>query len=266
LWQMVKMWELNQDFGLEGMPQVPYGAKANPRGWFSGLAFSTSPNILHLPNAPGIGNGTTISRDYLSMAWYHTQLVQNDGEGTQTGHGPIDYGYVYGFVKALFVEDAQLPGIMELMEFQVKDLQEVTLTGLGPQEGADGFQPGATSPENLLLAYMLPLWSATSPALQTTMMQAYTQFWFDQASQYTPQQYYQGAWATPTEIPATDAYSLTFGGALWYIAPRLRYFGVSNTLLDQISTWAAKIFPQGNWSLINTASCNPLANYCLTGI
>ena len=33
LWQMVKLWEINQEFGLEGMPQVPFGATANPRGW-----------------------------------------------------------------------------------------------------------------------------------------------------------------------------------------------------------------------------------------
>src|SRR5262249_25589465 len=33
-WVMVKQWELNQNFGLEAMPQVPFGAKANPRGWY----------------------------------------------------------------------------------------------------------------------------------------------------------------------------------------------------------------------------------------
>ena len=263
---MVKMWELNQEFGLEGMPQVPYGAKADVRGWLGGLAFSTSPNILHIPAAPGIGNGTTVSKDYISLAWYHTQLIQNDGEGTQSGHGPMDYGYVYGFVRVVFADEAQLPGIMELMELQIKDLQEVTLTATGPQAGAIGWHPESTSPENFLLAYMLPLWSGTSPAQQTTIMQAYTQFWFDQASQYTSQQYYQGGWATPTENPATDAYSLTFGGQLWYMLPRLRYFGVSNTLIDQISAWAATIFPQGNWALNNTASCNPLGGYCVTGI
>ena len=265
LWEIVKMWELNQEFGLEGMPQVPYGAKADVRGWFSGLAFGTAPNILHLPTTPSIGNGTLIGKNYLSLIWYHTQLVQNDGQGTQSGHDPLDYGYALSFVRAVFTQ-AQLPGIMELLEFQIKDLQGITLTGTGPQVGALGWHPTNTSPENIMVFYVLPLWSATSPAEQTTLMQAYTQAWFDQASKYTPQQYYQGGWATAAENPATDSWSMTVGGQLWYILPRLRYVGVSNTLLDQISAWAAKVFPQGNWSLLNTASCTPQSGPCVTGI
>jgi mono/diheme cytochrome c family protein len=264
-WQLVKMWELNQDFGLEGMPQVPYGAKADVRGWFSGLAFGTAPNVLHLPATPAIGNGTALVNAYLSLAWYHTQLVQNDGQGTQTGHDPIDYGYALAFVRAVFTQ-AELPGIMELLEFQIKDLQAVTLNGTGPQAGPLGWHVTSTSPQNMMVFYVMPLWSATSPAQQTTFMQAYTQAWFDQASTYTPQQYYQGGWATATENPATDSWSGTFGGQLWYTLPRLRYLGVSNTLLDQISAWAAKILPQGNWSLNNTASCNPVAGSCITGL
>jgi len=264
-WQMVKMWELNQDFGLEGMPQVPYGAKADVQGWFGGRAFATAPNILHIPAAPGIGNGTGIAGAYLSMAWYHLQLVQNDGQGSQSGHDPIDYGYMLGFVRAVY-SYGQLPGIMEQLEVQVKDLQEVTLTGTGPQAGALGWHPMNTSPANFIMEPMMSLWSGTSPAEQTTLMQAYTQAWFEQASQYTPQQYYQGGWATATENPATDGFDTTFGGLLWYMLPRLRYFGVSNTLTDQISAWAATIFPQGNWTLNNTASCNSISGFCLTGM
>ena len=85
---MVKSWELNQEFGLEGMPQVPYGAKANPRGWYSNAAFYTSPNMLHIPAGAGIGNGSQVAQTYLAFVWYHTQLLLNDGQGTKMATVP----------------------------------------------------------------------------------------------------------------------------------------------------------------------------------
>ncbi len=257
LWMMVKEWELNQEFGLEGMPQVPFGAKANSRGWYGNAAFFTSPNMMHIPAGPGIGNGTQVARDYFSLMWYQTQLVLNDGQGTQSNHEPIDYGYVFGFIKDLMVVDSTVPAINLQLEWEVKSLQEYTLNGLGPQAGAGngsgGFAPIDTSPEPLVYSAWLPLWSATSPATRTTLMQAYLQAWFNQASQYTPAQWYAGGWTTPNENPAAS--QSTFSGQVWYELPRFRFFGVDTTLIDQISTWAAKIWPKANWASLETATC-----------
>jgi hypothetical protein len=265
LWQMVKMWELNQEFGLEGMPQVPFGAKADVRGWYGSSAFNTAPNMLHIPAGPGIGNGSLVARDYLTLAWYHMQLIQNDGQGTQSAHNPVDYGYVAGFIKDVFVVEAALPGIGEQLLFLIKDLQEITQTGVGPQAGANGWHPVSSDMFYLVDQNWTPLWSATPPSTEATLIQAYTQAWFDQASRYTPQQYYAGGWAVATDNPATLSYSLTLGGQLWYALPRLRYFGVSATLTDQIAAWAATIWPEGNWSLSDTATCASVFT-CTSGL
>jgi mono/diheme cytochrome c family protein len=264
-WQMVKMWEVNQEFGLEGMPQIPYGAKADVRGWVGNTAFFTSPDMLHIPAGTGIGNGSAAVLDYLSLAWFQAQLILNDGQGTQEGHAPLDFGYSSSFVRNVFVEDAGLPGIMLELEWEVKSLQEFTLTGLLPSAAdVDGWNPSATSMENLVDYNWLPLWSATSPALRTTLLQAYAQSWFNQASQYTPQEFYTGTWATATDNPANLFFETTFGGEIWYSLPRLRFFGVDSSLTDEISAWAAKIWPKGNWSLNNSATCTTV-NACTTG-
>jgi hypothetical protein len=266
LWQQVKMWEINQEFGLEGMPQVAFGSKANVRGWYGMTAFNTSPNMLHIPAGTGLGNGSQTVQTYLAFVWYQTQLLLNDGQGKEAGNGPIDFGYVFGFIKNLFVLDAHLPGIMLQLEWQVKSLQAFTLTGVGPDgnPGDAGWAPTATSMEPLLDNDWQPLWSATSPATQTMFLQAYTQAWFAQASQYTPQQYYAGHWATATDNPAALQFQTTFGGQVWYSPPRLRFFGVDANLTNQIAAWGATIWPQGNWASLDSATCTAVI-YCTSG-
>jgi len=265
-WQMVKLWEMNQDFGLEGMPQVPYGAGADVRSWYGNTAFFTSPDMLHIPPGPGIGNGSQVARDYQGFIWFQEQLILNDGQGTQGGHAPIDFGYASGFIKNLFTVDASLPGIMLELAWQVKAMQEFTLTGAAPSAtaNANGWSPIATSMENLVDFNWLELWSATSPATETTLLQAFTQAWFNQASQYTPQQYYSGGWAIATDNPANLFFETNFGGQVWFSLPRLRYLGVDPSLTQQIAAWAAKIWPLGNWSLNNSATCSSVFD-CTSG-
>jgi hypothetical protein len=254
LWQMVKLWELNQEFRLEGMPQVPFGAKADVRGWLSGRPFFASPNNLHIPAGPGLGNGTVLVRDYLSLAWYQMQLILNDGQGQQSGHDPIDYPYGSAFIMSLFVRDAHTPGgVMLQLEWSIKALQETTLTGVGPEAGADGWHAAETCVGSLLLPEWEQLWSDTPSATRTKLVQTYTQYWFDQASKYTPQQYYKGGWANANDDPA-KVYIGTFGGQLWYSLPKLRQLGVDAKLTNQIAAWASTVWPRGNWDSGQSAS------------
>ena len=245
LWQLVKDWGLIQEFGLEGMPQVPFGAKAAARGWYTGT-FYVSPNNLHIPAGPGLGNGTQLDREYLSLAWYQMQLTLNDGQGSQAGHEPVDYGYASGFIMGIFGRHLHLPGIMLQLEWNIKALQEVTLTGAGPEHGALGWHATGSSMSTLVMPEYLPLWSGIPPAKRKTLLEAFTQAWFSQASKYTPQQYYQGGWANAADDPA-QVFIGTMGGQLWYAIPKLRELGVDSNLVDKMAAWAATIWPRGNW-------------------
>jgi hypothetical protein len=248
------------------MTQVPFGAKGNLRGWIGNPAFDASPDVLHIPPGAGLANGTQAAADYLTLAWFQVQLILNDGQGTEQGHNPIDFSYASDFVKNVFAENAQVPGIMLELEWQIKALQEFTLTGLLPSAPyTGGWNPQATSMEPLVDPNWMSLWSATSASTEATFLTAYTQAWFNQASQYTPQEYYTGGFASATANPATLFFETPFGGQLWYSLPRLRMFGVSATLTDQISAWAAKIWPLGNWSLNNAATCTSI-DVCTSGL
>ena len=99
-WMMVKTWEINQEYGLEGMPQAAFGPKAENRAWYSNLPFFTSPFMLKIPhtNSPGIGNGSSIAFIYDSFIWYQTQLILNDGNGLAQGTWPIDWGYATSYL------------------------------------------------------------------------------------------------------------------------------------------------------------------------
>jgi hypothetical protein len=141
---------------------------------------------------------------------------------------------------------------MQILEWNIKCLQEVTLTGTGPQVGSQGWHPAETALGNLTYPEWMPLWSGTSPALQASLMQAYTQAWFTQASSYTPQQYYQGGWANPHDDPSKLPWG-TFGNQLWYSVPKLRSFGIDQKLADQITAWAATLWPQANWRTSESA-------------
>ena len=261
-WDMVKLWEINQDFGLEGMPQAIFGAKADARGWEALEPFYVSPNMLHITVGPGLGNGTQASWEYLAYIWYHMQLVLNDGQGQQSNHNPLDYDYVDGALKGLS-NDTGSPEIMLQLTLLIKALQEETLNGNGPQYGTTGFEPIEVVPGVLVHHDWEGLWSATAPATRVALTTSYVQAWFAQISTYTPAQFYAGTdgggrpWASPTENPALDDETV-FGGQIWATLPRLRYVGVSPALTYQISAWAATIWPAGNWTLNNAATCTNL--------
>jgi len=270
LWLMVKSWELNQEFGLEAMPQVPFGVKANVRGWYQAAAFNTSPNIMAVPAGTGVANGSQIARDYLSFIWYQTQLILHDGQGVEDGQRPLDWGYVYNFIDTISNENEEINGIsgtaacyesstpeaMLQMLWIVKALQEETLSGASPAVNG-GFQPVHVSPEKLVDIVRGVDWVATSPQLKAQILNAYVSAWYSQVSSFNPQDYY-AIWANATQDPSQidPTTTLAFGGQLWYAFPRLRFWGVNPILVSQASVWAAKIFPLGNWSLNETATCS----------
>ena len=269
-WKMVKQWELNQEFGLEAMPQVVYGAKANPRGWYGGQAFLTSPVTMHIPQEPGFSNDTEAGYEYLAYIWYHMQLVLNDGEGQQKDNNPLDYGYTRPAVKQLSMAAGDAPAAMMEIMWNVKALQENTLKGLGPNYGyINGFTPTAPTPDVLVNEGFNTVWSATSAATRTTLTTDYVEAWFSEISSFTPAQYWAGLdgngrpWASPTENPANEPIDQYFGGEIWFMIPRLRYLGVDTSLTNQIEAWAATVWPAGNWTLNTAATCSNLGD-CTT--
>lgn len=253
LWELVRQWDLNQTFGLESMPQVVY-PKPSSRGWYAAGPFGAAPNIQHVQGGPGLFNGSDVSGLYANLAWYILQEVVNDGQGTQSGHTPQDYGYVAGFFGKMFGVSTLLPGAALQMEFSIKALQTYTLAGTPPSSNV-GWQPMVTSPMTLVGFNQTPEWRGYTLAQISSLLTPLTQAWFAQASTYTPAQYYAGGFASATEDPSKTNYSQTFSGNVWYMLPNLRYYGVPASLTKQISAWAKTIWPLGNWAANDALVC-----------
>jgi hypothetical protein len=265
-WMMVKLWEINQEFGLESMPQVPFGAQAeSSRAWYTDRAFNTSPNMLHIPAGTGLGNGAQVTQIYLAYVWYHLQLILNPGNGQQQQHTPVDFPYVFGFIKDLS-NNANQPNAMLQLEWTVKGLQEETAHGAGPDKGIDGWSWTFSNPEDIVDPNWSSIWNSSNSADRATLLTAFMNSWIAQAAKYTPQQYYSGGWAKSNDSPASMNAQTTFAGAMWWMLPRLRYYGINSSTVSQYYTFVASLWPNANWTLNKAATCtaNGAGSACST--
>ena len=258
-WGLVKSWELNQQFQLEGMSQTIFGPQADPRAWYSNLPFFVSPHELTMPTSgvTGLRNGTQATYIYLSYIWYNLQLILNDSNGTQQEQYPIDWPYADGFVMNMGTLLSPQGGIQTM--WLLKGLQIMQQAGTGPQLGQGGWQP--TIPQVSLLVtpeWIKGVWTGVDPSTRVAIATGLVQSWLQQASQFTPQQFYAGGWTTPTAVPVAfgNAYDNVFPDWVWYMIPRFTFIGVDPTLVGQLASWAQTIWPQANWNAVLNATCN----------
>ena len=140
LWKMVKEWELVHEFNMEGFGPALFGAGiGEPRGWFSGQPFQSSPNMLHIPDLDGQGiDGSALTTFFISSAWYQLQLTLWSHRFAPS-MDPIDWGYNWGFLNGSVVE-AHVPSAVRLAFFLAKAGQ-MTFNGLPPDENS-GYSAG----------------------------------------------------------------------------------------------------------------------------
>jgi hypothetical protein len=257
-WFLVKHWELMQEFQLEDFGQTYFNlSKADFRAWPDNSPFMTSPNMLHIPvGSPGLSNGRSVTHIYDSYIWYHLQLIVHDGNGTQQGPSPIDWPYVHGFLKDLDSHSSQVPdGTLELAWLK-KVLQLAWQLEPGPQDNQSGWSPQANDLSRLVHPDYLPMWNATSPAIEATVLDSYIQNWVKSVWRFQPSQFYKGGWASPREQLGSSVDGIT-GDRIYFSIPRLHHFGVSQSTVNSLAAWAATVWPNTKWTPLTTQSCTP---------
>ncbi len=255
-WSMTKLWEINQEFGLEGMPQVAFGPQADSRAWYSYEPFFVSP-LFYAPTVgiAGVGNGLKTTYDYQSMIWYQVQLILNASNNAGTKLGPsADFGYVYDTIFHLNL-DCGPQGLLQTL-WLIKGLQ-ASQNDLGPQAGSAGWGFYTNAPWVMVWNGPAQWIPNLAPADRQNVMQTYLSLWLAQADQYTPQQYYAGSWTTANasttpEPPGQAGYN----DDVAYMLPRFSYYGVSSSLLNQIASWAGSLWPQYNWTGLLNVTCS----------
>jgi hypothetical protein len=244
LWGAVKYWEIEQQFGLEGMSQAIYGPQAPDRAWVHNIPFFTGPEVLGLPRpSPAVGNGLAVTQMYESFSWFQLQLVLNDGNGMPV----VDWNYAMAYNTNDFTWNAftqpvgpRVGAAGFLFEWLVKALQVDQLDA-------------AQTPYQMVIFPGQVSWPIdVSAAQKVQLINNYLTVWFAKFGAYTQAQFFALPLAQP---PSSNPAQMSFGSYLISSLPELRYQGADPTLLNQIAAWATTIWPSYNWSADLNATC-----------
>lgn len=251
-WKAVKEWELNQEFGLEGLNQAVFGPQGEPRGWFSTVLFATSPNMVQTGSGPGIGNGSNAVFTYLAFAWYHTQLILNDGNKQHDGTTPVDWPYVYGFFKDLGnASGVKMPTFHMAWLVRAMQVQE---NGKGPEYAQAGWSYQVNAIDLLAHPAWQDIWARWSAADRQAFKDVYIRNWLSRATSFTPQQW-RSYW-TSGSLTATANPDGNFADRMWYAIPVLRHEGYSSTLIDSMVNFSKAVWPNNNWDARRNVACS----------
>ncbi|WNG50538.1 hypothetical protein F0U60_45245 [Archangium minus] len=290
LWSMVKMWEIMQEFGLEGHQKQLFPSSREEWGWMNNRSFDTSPHLMGLiRDKTGIGNNTPLMFVYFSAAWYQLAFVlyhgnHSDGLG-RDGQRPIDWPYAYGFLAELQYTPANqstdlyvpLNGLLTL--WLVKAMQ-VADNGIGPDglrthpaPDEEPLNPNIPSPgwqprtvvdlSRLVVPGFIKGWGDTSLDERRAIMEALLSTWWDKTRQYPdPAVWLRNPNTATTTEAITGHYDGTLGNRIWYMLPQFRHYGVSQDLVNAIAGWAKTVWTQRtDWDRVKTAGCWPHQHY-----
>jgi hypothetical protein len=253
-WGMVKQWEMMNQFQLEGFAQNIFGPQADPRAWYGNQPFMTSPHMVKIPttNALGLRNGKSSTYTYLSYIWYHLQLVLNNSNKQQADWHPIDWAYTYGFLNAMSQLSSPQAGLRTL--WLIKAFQ-ISNSGRGPDLGTAGWQPTLNDLVYLVENESYYEWQGVPSSTRIAISEGMITSWLNAVTQFTPQQFYTGGFASPTVNPVPGNPFGAFADKVWFWIPRFHNIGVNQTLINSMADWAKTVWPNANWDATKSATC-----------
>ncbi len=102
-WQLVKSWEVMQEFNLESLLAQSEGfintAPQDDRVWNAIGPFFTALFRIGIPTDPNGGAsenpfyGDQLKDSYFTSSWYYLQIILHSGQHVRGGNDPIDWGY-----------------------------------------------------------------------------------------------------------------------------------------------------------------------------
>ena len=228
LWQMVKTWELVQQDDLE---------ETTPRRWPNNIAALTAPSAVHIPDSPNGMNGSALSNEYFSNAWYQLQLLLNSGSHQNHGRRPVDWIYVLEHEHTL----QKLSGVPEPIRVLITVIKAMQSNDpfAGPQNVAAGWRPDRNVDPRILVD---PDWASTfevlPPATHQSLSQALLAAWLEKTASYPPTEYFARAQLAGS-YPLPEDLSSIYGGRVWEAARQFRAAGVDGRLVDALERWGA---------------------------
>jgi hypothetical protein len=235
LWQLVKAWEMTQEFGIEGRGHDLLGPTADSRTWCNIIPGDAAPAAAHIPNGPAGVGGSALTNEYLTAAWYELQIVLNSGNHQHRDRGPVDWVYVIGGFLDLQAHSHQ-PEPARLLVAVTKALQSSD-PRRGPDDLKQGWRPDDNVDPRLLISpewepVFKPLPAEVHRALTTSLLAA----WMDKNLQYPMAKHLPaGLLRRPYTQPRN--YGNISGGKVWEASKQFRDAGVPPELVQRLQQW-----------------------------
>jgi hypothetical protein len=235
LWQLVKTWEMAQEFGLEGRGRELFGAGGEPRTWFNTIPGATAPAAANIPDGPSGMGGSALTNQYFNASWYELQVLLNSGNHRHRERSPVDWIYVIGGFKDLYNESNR-PEPARLLVAVIKALQS-TDPRIGPEDVAQGWRPEQNvDPTIMVSSTWAPIFEPLSRESKRTITESFLAAWLEKNLQYPVGGYFRGGFSQNSyEVPAS--YGGIAGGKVWESAPMFNSAGVSADLIKRLQNW-----------------------------
>ncbi len=154
--------------------------------------------------------------------------------------------------------DDSAPQAVLLNLWLTKGIQ-ITNNGIGPQVPGTGWNWEVADISREVSPGWQLTWSVVPASTRSAIYNGIVQGWLASVQQFTPQQFYAGAsGVSATQLPTPgQPDSSNWVDRVWYMIPQFKYYGVSQTLVNQMAAWAKTIWPNANWAATTTATCAP---------
>jgi hypothetical protein len=234
LWQLMKTWEMMQEFGLEGKGHSFFGAAAESRTWCNTVPADTAPAAAHIPDGPtGVG-GSGLTNEYLSAAWYELQIVLNSGNHQHHDRSPVDWVYLIGQFRDLYLQSHN-PEPVRLLVAVTKALQSSDAQ-LGPDNYSEGWRPDQNiDPRIVISPYWAPFFKPFPFAIRRAIAASLLEAWMEKTLSYPITKY------LPLPVLQRDytpgSYKDISGGRVWEAAEQFRAAGVPDDLVGRLEKW-----------------------------
>jgi hypothetical protein len=235
LWQLVKTWEMTQEFGLEGRGRDFFGPAASSRTWCNTIPLETAPSVAHIPDGPAGVGGSALTNEYVTAAWYQLQIVLNSGNHQHRDRAPVDWVYVTGRFLDLYGQTKQ-PEPVRLLVNVIKALQS-TAPNLGPDDIRQGWRPEQNiDPRIMISPGWAPIFKPLPPEIRRALTASMLAAWLDKNQQYSIAEFlpiglreysYRGG----------RGYDEISGGRVWNAAPQFLRAGVGTDIVERLERW-----------------------------
>ena len=234
LWQLVKTWEIMQEFGLEARGRDFFGPAADSRTWCNTVPAEAAPASAGIPDGKGVG-GSALTNEYFNSSWYELQVLLNSGNHQHRDRAPVDWVYVIDRYHDLY-EQTHKPEPARLLTAVIK-AQQSTDPRIGPDDLRRGWRPeDNVDPRIMISPVWAPIFQPLPAELRGSLTSAFLSAWMDKNLQYPIARYLPFGLARKPYV-APYGYGEITGGQAWSAAQQFKAAGVAPELLSKLREW-----------------------------